>query len=219
MIEFLIPQNLPIRAVAVTEPSADPPKWLLAEMARWALKQQAHRDVAGQPPTEPYGPAVPSRIDIELESLRQRQILFTQAADELGRATALVEKQLADILHELQLAAIELAHAIAAKLTFEAIETNQFPVENLVHEVMARLDTNLPTVVRLHPDDLAFVQQMPQIGSKDVRESIELVGDASLARGDCKAKAGEVSVVYELKHQIDEIRRQLLSTVNGHAET
>ena len=46
----------------------------------------------------------------------------------------------------------------------------------------------------------------------------EFVADATLFRGDCRAKAGDVSVVYELNHQVEEIRRQLLSTVHGHAE-
>ena len=118
----------------------------------------------------------------------------------------------------IQLAAVEVAHAISAKLVFESVEKDRFPIENLVHEVMTRLDTHLSTVVQLHPDDLAYIQQFPMIEDSVGQPSLQFIADSTLHRGDCRAKAGDTSVIYELKHQVEEIRRQLLSTVSGHAE-
>jgi len=115
--------------------------------------------------------------------------------------------------------AIELAHAIAAKLIFEQVETDRFPIANLVHEVLARIDSREPAVVRLHPDDLVLLDEFPVIRSGGDERTLKYVADATLSRGDCKATAGEIKVVYELRHQIEEIRRQLLSTVSGHDET
>lgn len=229
MIEFLVPLNLPVRAVAVTEPSASAPEWILDEMARWAaqsdqpspIKPPSPEENRLQPslPLEPALPDPPSPVEIELELLRQRRALFERATEELRNATRLVEKQLEGMLHELQLAAIEVAHAISAKLVFESVQNGDFPIENLVHEVITRLDTHLNTVVQLHPDDLAYIQQFPTISDSTDQPSLQFIPDTNLQRGDCKAKAGDFSVVYELKHQVEEIRRQLLSTVTGHAET
>lgn len=219
MIEIIIPLNLPVRAVAVSESTEAPPEWLAQEMIRWANRDliPVVKEEPNQLPEEPQEPPPPSEIEIEREQLREQQAFLGQVTQELRHVTTLVEKRLDGMLHEFQLAAVDLAHSISAKLVFEAVNGDRFPIENLVHEVISRLDTHVNTVVRLHPDDLALVQQFPTIGSEE--QSLQFVADSTLSRGDCKAKAGEISVVYELKRQIDEIRRQLLSTVDGHAES
>lgn len=224
MIEFIIPLNLPVRAVTVTEATADPPEWVAQEMARWQASFEEPPIPEEAPPVieqvlpEPPVPKGPSPTEIELELLRQRRDLFDRAIDELRSATRKVETRLDGMLHEFQLAAVEVAHAIAAKLVFESVENGQFPVENLIHEMMARLDTNLRTVVQLHPEDLAYIQKFPMIEESGGRPAVQFIADSTLHRGDCRAKAGDTNVIFELKHQVEEIRRQLLSTVNGHAE-
>ena len=229
MIEFIIPLNLPVRAVTVTETTADPPAWVFREMARnTALVEEPHFDEsqsADQPvPDSALGPSpspdleTRTLMETELELLRERRALFDRATDELRHATKMVEKRLDGMLHEFQMAAVEVAHAISAKLVFESVENDRFPVENLVHEMIERLDTNVNTLVQLHPDDLAYIQQFPMIDDSAGGSSVQFIADSTLHRGDCRAKAGDTSVIYELKHQVEEIRRQLLSTVNGHAE-
>lgn len=224
MIEFIIPQNLPIRAVVATEPTAPPPEWLMAEMRRWANRQQqslpdAKTFAGDQNPTIPSTQAMRTQVEQELELLRAQQALFANAAEELRRATKQVESQLNGLVQEFQEATVELAHAVSAKLLFEEIDQNRFPIENLIHEVVDRLETTVDAVVRLHPEDLEQVRSLPVIEGPDDEHSIRFVPDSSLSRGDCKAKAGEISVIYEVRRQVEEIRRQLLSTVNGHAET
>ena len=157
--------------------------------------------------------------DLSQESLQQQQKRFVEATIELQRITRSVEKQLEGLILPLQEAAVELGHAIAAKLIFEEVDAGRFPIANLIHEVVSRLDTSSSSVVRLHPDDLALVQDLPAIDGHGEERSVRFVADSTLARGDCKAKAGEITVIYELRRQIEEIRRQLLSTVSGHAET
>ena len=171
------------------------------------INQRVPTDVSGQ------------RNDSETETLREQKTLFANAAQELQRASQVVERQLAGLIRELQESTVELAHAIASKLIFEEVDGNRFPIANLVHEVVSRLDSEVKTVVRLHPDDLALVQGFPTIDGSHDEHSLRFVADATLSRGDCKAKAGEISVIYELRRNVEEIRRQLLSTVSGHAET
>jgi flagellar biosynthesis/type III secretory pathway protein FliH len=230
MIEFIIPLNLPVRAVEITETTARPSPRLLKEMDRWAATHQdgvsLRQDPAGMGSSGAGSESStterqhsPDEVQKELESLRSQQALFAGAIRELQHVTKVVRSQLDGMIQEFQEAAVELAHAVAAKLMFEEIDSNRFPIVNVVHEVVSRLDADNNSVIRLHPDDLALVQAHQAIGDADNEQSVRFVADSSLARGDCKGKAGEISVIYELRRQIDEIRRQLLSTVSGHAET
>lgn len=227
MIEIVIPLNLPVRAVEVTEPTGIPSLRLQREIA-WRVEQRTSSFPVKQDGSRQTGSSfeqatqennVPSAIAEELESLRSQQALFINGLDSLRRAVGDVNHQLDGMLSELQEATIELAEAMTSKLIFEEINENRFPIANLVHEVISHLNTTSGAVIRMHPDDLALLQDYPTIDGSQKDGSLKFVADSTLARGDCKAKAGEISVVYELRRQIDEIRRELLSTVSGHAET
>ena len=225
MIEFIIPLNLPLRAVAITEAFASPPDSIAAEIDRFKRRRPGEfltnrfpMSESGQERTRSSGIAAENDRDQELEQLRAQQHLFRNGLLEMKNATKLFESRLVAMIHELQIATVELAGVVSAKLIFDEIDADRFPIANLVHEVLARLETSAEAVVRLHPDDLAQLQSMPTIGDLGSDRAPQFIADATLSRGDCKAKAGEVTVVYELKRQIDEIRRQLLSTVDGHAE-
>jgi flagellar biosynthesis/type III secretory pathway protein FliH len=226
MIEFIIPLTLPLRKIANTRGTASPPFAILEEMARAkqaAAESSPRPERPGTPSSaevnEASTEAMRSELDQELELLRTRRAVFINAAEELTRVTQQVQDLAAGLTMELQAAAVELAHVISSRLIFEEVNADRFPIANLVHEVISRLDLTASAVVRLHPADLAILQQQGAIeGSGDERQ-LQFVADSTLARGDCKAKAGEISVVYQLQRQIDDIRRQLLSTVNGHAET
>jgi hypothetical protein len=231
MIEFIIPLNLPVRAVEITATTEGPSQRLTDEMARWERhRQQGTRDRKGLPGQEASNPtgqstsgadadAKRAEIERELESLRQQRGRLVDAIVDLGKTTKSFEQQIDGLVREFQVATVELAHAVAAKLVFEEVDQGRYPIANLVHEVISRLDSQINTVVRLNPDDLALVQEHPMIDGSSHERSVKFVPDTTLARGDCKAKAGEITVIYELRRQVEEIRRQLLSTVIGHAET
>jgi|GEM_PF-2444957 hypothetical protein len=231
MIEFIIPLNLLVRAVEVTAGTESPSPRLLQEMVRWARHQ---------PKSSPGGAGLPNQlkpmkgslaladsenrstrteIEQELEQLRAERNRLAGAIGELGKVSKQFEKQMDGLIREFQVATVELAQAIAAKLVFENVDNDRYPIANLVHEVVSRLDSAAGAVVRLHPDDLALVHELPSINDSNHESSLKLVPDSTLARGDCKAKAGEITVIYELRRQLDDIRRQLLSTVGGNAET
>ena len=234
MIEFIIPLNLPVRAIELTAMNEGPSIRLRQEIASWARQYPKSLPSGQVSPNQriPIKPGKPAdlessnlesgqkvAIEQELELLRAERARLCTTVAELARSTKQVEQQMPALIRELEVAAVELAHAIAAKLVFEQIENDRFPIENLIHEVVGRLESTVGAVVRLHPDDLALVQEIEAIGDSHDKKSLKLVPDQSLARGDCKAKAGEITVVYELRRQIEEIRRELLSTVGGHAET
>ncbi len=217
MIEFTIPLNLPVRAVVATELNEPPPEWLSQEMIRRALRHHERSPNTQELPTTQTS-ILATEVEDERALLRTQQKLFAEAVRELRHATKLLEQRLEGLVHEFQEATVELAHTISAKLIFEEVDEGRFPIANLVHEVVARLDMTANAIVRLHPDDLSLIQESQLIGDPDGEHSVRFVADSNLARGDCKAKSGEISVVYELRRQIEEMRRLLLSTVNGHAE-
>lgn len=211
MIELSVSLNLPLRAVVLGDPNAGPPEWLAAEYTRMPEIIAAWHSRITQA-------ASAARQQLELDQLRQQREAWRRGLAELQRTATQVDAQCAAVVSELREAAVELAHAIASKLVFQQLAAGTFPVERLVTEVLSRLNTRESTTVSLHPDDLAVLQRDDLAQTLPSEGNVRLIGDPKLARGDCKAVAGEITVVYELHRQIEEIRRELLSTVNGHAE-
>ena len=209
MTETTITLTLPIRRVVLGAPSAPPPDWLQAHHQR--LAQFAIRESS----TASHHRAANSAAVAELESqLRDQVESLEQATGQLQAAAMSMQVHWQQIvLPELQHATIELAHAIAAKLVLDRVLSDQFPIENLVREVVERLNTDQPIVVKLHPADFSVWQQhvTSQIETTALGENIRVQADAALARGDCQASSGEISIVYELRRQIEELRQQLVS--------
>ena len=213
MIELTVPLSLPLFQVYLGDPHSDPPEWVQKGFARLpAIKLARTRATAEA--------VVLQQQQQAAELLQQQRDAWKRGLVELHRATVQTDAQCAAILSELREAAVELAHAIASKLVFQQLNSGTFPTERLVAEVLSRLNTHEPATVRLHPDDLAALRSGGEVeGILDSEREIRLVADPRLARGDCKAAAGEITVVYELRRQIEEIRREILSTVNGHVES
>lgn len=211
MTEATVLLTLPLRGVVLTDTSSNPPGWLVEELRRViAARRQAIVDTSAE-----------GQLQQELQLLSVERQAWSRGYVELQRITAQSDASLAGVLDELRAVAVELAHAIASKLVFQKIASNSFPVDRLVSEVLGRLSNREPATVRLHPDDLAVLNKDKLVGvagTIDSEREVRLVADASLARGDCKAVAGEITVIYELRRQIEEIRAELLSTVSGHAE-
>ncbi len=212
MIEFTVPLSLPLRAVVLAGERSAPPPWIEEEFARIPITVEARRTAAVKA-------AAAAQLEQEREQIRQQREAWKRGLTELERAAGHAMTQSAAMLGELREAAIELGHAIACKLIFQKLNAGTFPVDRLVSEVLGRLTTHEPATVRLHPEDLAVLQQDEDfVQSLDPERSVRLIADPKLSRGDCKAVGGEITVVYELHRQIEEIRRELLSTVTGHAE-
>lgn len=222
MIEFIIPLNLPVRAVMVTATVDPPPARIAEEMVRWTARHKVSLPVVEHVPTVPViepPAATTAAAQHDVQQLQVERAALIQATEQLRQATKELQRQTEGLLHEFQQASVELAHAIASKLVFDDVEQDRFPIANLVHEVISRLNAKSETVVRMNPADLALLRELPTIGDSEDEQTVRFVADSNLRRGDCRAKSGEITVIYELRRQIDEIRQQLLSTVNGHVET
>lgn len=209
MTETTITLKLPIRRVVLGDPSTPPPEWLQTHhrhLAHFVLAEASASHVTR---------SANSAAHAELEArLRAQTDALELAAEQLQHAATTIQVHWHQIvLPELQQTTIELAHAIAAKLVLDRVLSDQFPIENLVREVVERLNTEQPIVVRLHPADLAVWKQHVEshVAATTVGDHVRVQADATLARGDCQASSGEVSIVYELRRQIEELRQQLVS--------
>ncbi len=212
MLEITVPLILPLRGVLLAEPDTAPPRWLQDQFSHLPLNSADRKSAATRA-------AVIAQHEQELEQLRQERESWKRGLTQLQQAAVKTNAQCADVLNEMREVTVELAHAIASKLVFQQLAAGTFPIDRLVTEVLSRLNTREPITVRLHPEDLAIFEQSDrQSQAADSETSVRFIADPKLARGDCKAVAGEITVVYELRRQIEEIRRELLSTVNGHAE-
>lgn len=209
MTETTVSLTLPIRRVVLGAVTTPAPDWLQAQHRRVVQFASAtsHESKAYR--------AANSAASAEHETrLRERIESLELACDQLQHAATTMQIHWQQIiLPEVQRTAIELAHAIAAKLVLDRVHSDQFPIENLVHEVVERLNTDQPVVVKLHPADLAVWQQHVEshISTTALGDHVKVQADKTLARGDCQASSGEVSIVYELRRQIEELRVQLVS--------
>lgn len=212
MIEITVPLTLPVRKVVLGDATGTAPRWLDDQYSRLPQIVAARRTAAAEA-------AMSLLQQQQQDELRRQREAWVRGLDDLRSATGRTNSQCAEAINELREAAVELAHAIACKLVFQQLKAGTFPLDRLVSEVLGRLNTHESATVRLHPEDLAILRTDQDFAqSLDSEGNVRLVADPKLARGDCTAAAGEISVVYELHRQIEEIRRELLSTVNGHAE-
>src|SRR5262249_18548239 len=119
----------------------------------------------------------------------------------LTEAARTLQVQQEQQLEEMQRVAVELAVAISSRVPHERIEAGDLAVEALVRQVVQRLDPKQPVTVYLHPEDLSLLEKRLTDGQPLIPESTELrlSADATLSRGDCRAEAGDLSVLAHLE--------------------
>ncbi|MCX7421128.1 MAG: FliH/SctL family protein [Planctomycetia bacterium] len=209
MTETTVLLTLPIRRVVLGAATTPPPDWLQAQHRRVAQRMSARSPKSSGSRTANSAAETPSNT-----RLREQIETLEMACGQLQHAVKTMQIHWQQIiLPEVQRTAIELAHAIAAKLVLDRVHSDQFPIENLVREVVERLNTDQSIVVKLHPADLVVWQKHVEshVSATTLGDHVRVQADKNLARGDCQAASGEVSIVYELQRQIDELRVLLVS--------
>lgn len=119
-----------------------------------------------------------------------------------------------ELLEEMQRAAIELAAAMTARVTYDKLESDRFALEELAKSVIGRLATGGPIEVRMHPEDIARLQRRLGDSLSTDWSDIALIADNSLGRGDCVAEAGEISFTACLEELLSGLRQHLLRNLS-----
>jgi flagellar biosynthesis/type III secretory pathway protein FliH len=176
------------------------------------------REVVLADPVVPLPPPLPTTppVNDDQERLRiqQEQEAVQGVLTHLTEVAAELHAQQRQRLEEMQQVAVDLAIAVASRLLHERIAAGDFAVESLVREAVKRLPATQPVTVRLHPLDLQLLEKRMGPNALLVPDAaVRLVADASLERGDCRADAGEVGVLSQMREQLGEIRRHVLETL------
>jgi flagellar biosynthesis/type III secretory pathway protein FliH len=118
-------------------------------------------------------------------------------------------------LEEMQQVAVELAVVVAGQLVHEHINRGEWAVETLVRKFADQQNGRPAMRVYLHPDDLALLRERwakHGLTAPDALE-LELMPDAGLSRGDCRAETGEATLVWKLRDQLTAMRQRLLAAL------
>jgi flagellar assembly protein FliH len=195
--EAPIPFHATVRGVALADPNTPLPVRHPDAKGIPAAEQQAQRAAE-----------VNRQAQQEREAIERILATLTEVAHNL-------ETQQHQRLGEMQQAAVQLAIAVAGRLLQQTIDTGSFPVEALVRKVVERLGPKAPVNVFLHPDDLALLQR--RLGENQPLfpdgSAVRVVAEATLKRGDCRAEAGEVSVLSQLEAQLNDLGEHLLGSL------
>ena len=185
------------------------------------------RQVVRIDPDAAPAPAAPSALRLAEEERRRqqqeqhvineerRQIAAVLAG--LTTAATTLRQDVERMRGEMTAAAVELAAAIASRLIHKVIDADAFGVEELVRELTARLDGERAVTMFLHPDDLKLLQRPGPALPPDGR-TIQWTADQTLARGDCRAVCGDVSLFSQLKVQLMDLHDQLRRSVAHEPE-
>lgn len=159
-----------------------------------------------------------ARALAEVAAAREREEHERRAVDEtlaaLAEAAESLTRSRNELLGEMQQAAVELATAVAMRVTYDQLQTDRFAIEELVQAVVHRLGATGPVQVRLHPEDLALVNRRRGEGRGAESPDLQLIADESLGRGDCVADAGEVGFASFLEEQLNGLRQHLLRNLS-----
>jgi flagellar biosynthesis/type III secretory pathway protein FliH len=144
------------------------------------------------------------------QRLQEERVLIEQALAAMTRAAQAIHEQRHAERSDWRRAAIELGITLAARLVHDRITAGDFPVEELVRDMIGQVDDG-PLTVHLHPDDLALLQRRLDgrpLVDEPARPS--LLADPGLKRGDCRVECKDNLVLSQLEVQLEEVRRRLL---------
>jgi flagellar biosynthesis/type III secretory pathway protein FliH len=128
------------------------------------------------------------------------QAMAYQLADQRDRQWQLV--------HQLQEASVEIAMAVVSRIWREHQST--LPVRPMVESLVAAVRPHTPAILRLHPQQWATWQQIPDHTLPPELEAMTVVADPQLAPGTCRLEADQWTIESSVTSLLAELRQQLL---------
>jgi flagellar biosynthesis/type III secretory pathway protein FliH len=120
-----------------------------------------------------------------------------------------LEERRRQSLDELQEVAIDLAMTAASQIVRKALDANEFGCDQIVSDLLSRMGASGPVRISLHPDDLRLLNAVPREGRPWAAEGIELHGDPSVPRGNCRATSSARTVTSDWRTHLQEMRVDL----------
>lgn len=163
-------------------------------------------DVFGHEPEE-AGPEDRSLTRDDLESV-------LNVLDDLHNFISEHEARRRQSMNELQQLAIEIGFAVAEKLVRGKIERDEFPIEEMIREVVSRAEPNASLDLYLNPLDLELITEAQSLREDPNAKSIQFRADPTLGRGSCRANCGTYDIVSQIELELAELRYHLLGNLD-----
>ena len=103
---------------------------------------------------------------------------------------------------------------MAREIVGHEVSADLSVIEHSFAQALQRLHFATKVLVRLHPEDLAYVQEHPQLWQAH-RGELEFVADPALERGGCYLESERGGIDNTLATQFQSLRRQLAQAGGG----
>lgn len=113
---------------------------------------------------------------------------------------------------DFQLLAIELGVAVASQICQSKIDSNDYPLQEIVSSITRKLGLERLITVYLHPKDVASMESA--FRNEQSSPQIVFLPDSSLQRGECRAANEERGLIATIDLQAAEIRQLLLEGIH-----
>ncbi|MGI9516415.1 MAG: FliH/SctL family protein [Pirellulaceae bacterium] len=138
--------------------------------------------------------------------------LLEQLNEQIGQLMSGRRESIA-VLHQV---AIDLAVAIAGRILFTRIEADEFPLAQMIDELLNHVDAHESVTVLLNPQDHELLQQLDtsETGGHAVFEQVNWLASPDLPRGAARLDASSFALFYDPTIQLGEIRQSLLEILH-----
>ena len=140
----------------------------------------------------------------EVQARWERRMVSATAA--LGAAVTQLEQAALPVAEDVRDSVITIVLTLVEDLLCRELALADSPVVDAVRRALTLCPADAPTVVRLHPDDLA---ELPAEALAELPDTVRVVGDLSVERAGAVAETGSSRVDAQLGAALERVRAVL----------
>jgi flagellar assembly protein FliH len=140
----------------------------------------------------------------EVQARWERRMVSATAA--LGAAVTQLEQAALPVAEDVRDSVITIVLTLVEDVLCRELALADSPVVDAVRRALTLCPADAPTVVRLHPDDLA---ELPAEALAELPDTVRVVGDLSVERAGAVAETGPTRVDAQLGAALERVRAVL----------
>ncbi len=140
----------------------------------------------------------------EVQARWERRLVSATAA--LGAAVTQLEQAALPVAEDVRDSVITIVLTLVEDVLCRELALADSPVVDAVRRALTLCPADAPTVVRLHPDDLA---ELPAEALAELPDTVRVVGDLSVERAGAVAETGATRVDAQLGAALERVRAVL----------
>jgi flagellar assembly protein FliH len=140
----------------------------------------------------------------EVQARWERRMVSATAA--LGAAVTQLEQAALPVAEDVRDSVITIVLTLVEDVLCRELALAESPVVDAVRRALTLCPADAPTVVRLHPDDLA---ELPAEALAELPDTVRVVGDLSVERAGAVAETGPTRVDAQLGAALERVRAVL----------